>query len=144
MGNWILHIDDDESEFELLKSAFRQLDQKIECLHAYSGVDGIKILESELSAPPDFVFLDVNLGIITGDSVLHQIRSTRELSGLKVIVYTNEDITWRRAFWNESGAEYFLTKPYLKQLVDVLKYLFGQAITEAELGVVRQFLIKLK
>lgn len=104
-------IDDDLEDQEIFMEAIKEVDNSILCYSATSGEDALKQLELEVVVLPDLIFLDLNMPKLNGKQVLKEIKNTRALGGIPVIMYSTsfaprdiEEIT-------QLGAAHHLLKP---------------------------------
>jgi CheY-like chemotaxis protein len=75
------------------------------------AADGRTALESIRNAPPDLVFLDLNIPGTTGADVLSSLKEDPATSGIRVIVVTATGEEGREAALRLGADEYF-TKPF--------------------------------
>jgi DNA-binding response OmpR family regulator len=75
------------------------------------AADGRTALESIRNAPPDLVFLDLNIPGTTGADVLSSLKEDPATSGVRVIVVTATGEEGREAALRLGADEYF-TKPF--------------------------------
>ena len=67
----ILLIDDNEAEHFLYKAIVKKVDENIEVLSAYDGVEGLEMLQS-LDKKPDCILLDINMPRMNGLQFLEE------------------------------------------------------------------------
>jgi CheY-like chemotaxis protein len=75
------------------------------------AADGRTALETIRNAPPDLVFLDLNIPGTTGADVLSSLKGDPATSGIRVIVVTATGEEGREAALRLGADEYF-TKPF--------------------------------
>jgi two-component system, OmpR family, phosphate regulon response regulator PhoB len=75
------------------------------------AADGRTALETIRNAPPDLVFLDLNLPGTTGADVLSSLKQDPATAGVRVIVVTATGEEGREAALRLGADEYF-TKPF--------------------------------
>jgi len=87
-------------------------------------LDGLSGLEAVTAEAPDLVVLDIAIPELDGWQVLDAIRSNPATADLPVIVLTAHAAEETRGRANKSGANAFLSKPFvpqdLRQWVDTL------------------------
>ena len=109
--NYFLLADDDEDDQLLFKEALADIDPTITCEIARNGVEALAFLQNNLSEPPTFIFLDLNMPIMNGLKCLSEIKKSVSLKGLPVIIYSTSA---HRQYIDESmqlGALDFFVKP---------------------------------
>lgn len=86
----ILHIDDNYADVSLTRSAIDELNTPTNYNFVTDGREGIRYLRKEEkykeAQTPDFIFLDLNLPLLDGFSVLEEIKSDKELATIPVII----------------------------------------------------------
>lgn len=83
----ILNVDDDEEDIEIFCDAIREIDPSIICLVAKSAEEALKILNSDLDLP-EYIFLDINMPKVDGNTCLAQIKKDKRLNRIPVIMYS--------------------------------------------------------
>lgn len=114
-------IDDDEDDRDIFQLALRDVDGKFNCVMADNCLDALERLrEGKLS--PDFIFLDLNMPVLTGRECLVEIRKMRQFEKTPVLIYTTSSVSRDRDEVMKLGATSFITKPNkISLLTDVLK-----------------------
>lgn len=92
---------------------------------------GRAALEGLLSAPPDVVLLDVDLGDMSGVEVARAIRGHAKLGGVPIVAITGHDTASDRAKLIDEGFTSFVAKPIVDvaALVALIDGLLGAAAT---------------
>ncbi len=109
--NYFLLADDDEDDQLLFKEALADIDPTIQCEIAKNGVEALTFLQNNISEPPAFIFLDLNMPIMNGLKCLSEIKKSVSLKDLPVIMYSTSA---HRQYIDESmelGALDFFVKP---------------------------------
>jgi CheY-like chemotaxis protein len=106
----ILLGDDDDDDCILFRSALADLNIHAEIDVACDGNAVIQYLYSQ-PAPPDVVYLDVNLPILNGFDCLNIIRNDRRLDRLPVILVTTPHIVRFGAAATKHIGLFHLCKP---------------------------------
>ena len=102
----ILVIDDTPSSVTTIRHA---LGGEFRVLTALTGEEGIEIAECER---PDAVLLDVMLPFMDGFAVCEQIRKTKALFGVPVVMISALEDRASRLAGLEAGADDFISKPF--------------------------------
>ena len=105
----ILLIDDDEDEFDLLKSAMQEISWKAEIRYSNFCEDDIRAILA--SYMPDLIFLDINLPKVNGIECLRTIRELKDYSGIPIIMYSTSADASNIEESYKSGADRYFTKP---------------------------------
>jgi CheY-like chemotaxis protein len=104
-------IDDDVEDQEILMEAVREVDGSIQCYTATSGEVAIKQLEREVIVLPDLIFLDLNMPKLNGKQILKEIKNTRSLRPIPVIMYSTSFAPRDIEEIHNLGAAFHLLKP---------------------------------
>ena len=104
-------IDDDEDDRNLFENALTEIDPAIQFDFAVNGKDALRYLNAEHNAPPDYIFLDLRMPGITGKQCLMEIRKSRRLAEIPVIVYTTSRDVLESKELKMLGASHFMSKP---------------------------------
>jgi CheY-like chemotaxis protein len=83
----ILNVDDDLEDIEIFCDAVREIDPTIVCLVANSAEEALQLLNSGIELPA-YIFLDINMPKVDGNTCLREIKKNRRLSHIPVIMYS--------------------------------------------------------
>ena len=104
----IMLIDDDPDDQLFFRDAVHTVRPDLQCELASSCAEAFKQLEE---APPDLIFMDLNMPVMNGFDCLAYLKKKSELRDIPVIVFTTSknvnDINRTR----QLGASWFMTKP---------------------------------
>lgn len=121
----ILNVDDDEEDIEIFCDAVREIDSSIICLIAKSADEALQILQSDIELP-EYIFLDINMPKVDGNSCLREIKKDRRLNTIPVIMYSTHtrktDIDTYRAL----NAGFLVKQNSFNELVSELKKVLGR------------------
>jgi CheY-like chemotaxis protein len=119
----ILLIDDDEDDRWLFSEALSRTVPSVTCLTASGGPEALSTLKG--GAPPDLIFLDLNMPGMDGKKFLIQLKSDPQLKSIPVIVYSTSNYHRDIEETKKMGADRFIIKPSeYKQLCDLFRELF--------------------
>jgi CheY-like chemotaxis protein len=112
-GKFILHIDDDEDDRQLVREAIAAIDSRIVLHQARDGHQGLQFLKEakQLNSFPCLIILDINLPGIDGKQVLKEIRQDRSLAELPLVLFTTSSSPIDKLFAQKHNVELF-TKPH--------------------------------
>ena len=120
--NIILIVDDEPDLVESLQTRLEL--ENFECLVAY---DGNSALEIAGNGKPDLIILDLMLPGIDGYKVCRLLKFQEELKHIPIIMLTARDKTEDRLLGEQTGADYYMTKPFaMEKLVTTIKGFLGQ------------------
>ena len=122
---YILIIDDDEDDRDMLSSAIHDIDPQFKCLLAANGDEALTGLRLNHFPKPELIFLDLNMPRLTGLQLLKELKKDRVLQEIPVVIYSTSNAREDKAACMELGAVHFITKPtsykVLKRMIsDVL------------------------
>lgn len=107
-----LLVDDDEDDKEIFSLALTEANPSVECFIASDGIEALSMLKDK-NFIPDYIFLDLNMPLMSGKECLVEIRKQPHLRDTPVIIFTTsasqKDILDTKAM----GASAFITKPPL-------------------------------
>jgi CheY-like chemotaxis protein len=109
---FILHIDDDPDDREMLSEALHDLNTSVTLVGKENGLAGLEYLWEVRSQGklPCLVVLDINMPFMDGRQTLAKIRESSSLNRLQVLVYTSSNSPHDQAYFTERGVP-FITKP---------------------------------
>lgn len=122
MRKQILIVDDDEDDCDLFIDAAHIVDPDLVIEKMFTSRNAIDLLKTGYR--PDFIFLDLNMPVVDGNTCLEKIRKMTSLSSVPVIIYTTSKRVSDENRLRELGADYFLTKPSsLRELCDEISFI---------------------
>ncbi len=83
-----LFIDDDSDDRDFFCSTMQMIDPSIECFFAKDGVDALDQLHNDTAFSPDYIFIDMNMPMISGMECLAQIREIHRLNDAQIYIYS--------------------------------------------------------
>jgi CheY-like chemotaxis protein len=103
-------IDDDVEDQEIFMEAVKEVDGSVQCYSSTSGEEALQQLEQEVVLP-DLIFLDLNMPKLNGKQVLKEIKNTRSLKAIPVIMYSTSFAPTDIEEIDKFGAAFHLLKP---------------------------------
>lgn len=116
-----LIVDDDTEDQELFIDAVKEVDPSIECISAFNGEEALNLLRKDLSILPDYIFMDLNMPVLNGIQCLEEIKKTKTLHHIPVLIYTTSNWIRNEEETRKLGAHHFFTKPV--RFNDICKYI---------------------
>lgn len=121
----VLFVEDNPDDVLLTKAVFRKLGVRARLDFVGNGRDAIAELDGTRS-PPDVLFLDINLPLVSGLEVLRNVRARRFVREPAVIVMTTSTAPEDERRAHELGCNEFHVKPlgfseFAELLVGVLR-----------------------
>lgn len=103
----VMLIDDDADDRFLFSDAIQGVAQCITCESPEEGISKL----SEHSCP-DFLFLDINMPIMTGFECLEHIRKNKNHDSVHIVMYSTSNLQEDIAMSKKLGANFYFAKPY--------------------------------
>jgi CheY-like chemotaxis protein len=103
MKKHVLLVDDDKDELFLFNEALKEVPGSFKCTYASSGAQALEMLNY---IQPDYIFIDYNLPVMDGVSILTEIRKDKKMSDIPVFLYSSslsKDINSTAIFLGASG-----------------------------------------
>lgn len=112
----ILIVDDIASNRFMLKEVLIRLNQDV-----FEANDGKQALTMVKQNPPDLIFMDIRMPVMSGGDATKILKSDPETKHIPVIVFTGDVVQKNRDGALKEGYDGYLTKPIkVAELVDVL------------------------
>ena len=111
-NKFVLCVDDDEEDRELVCVAIKQVDPSLKVLEAINGFQAIEFLEKakETQSFPCLVILDINMPGMDGKETLAAIKKDGELHNLPIVVFSTSNNPMDKTYCAGYGVE-LVTKP---------------------------------
>lgn len=119
----ILLLDDNESEHEFFDIVVKKLGLTL--VSALTAHEALKALKGG-NQLPDIIFLDLNMPTMDGFEFLAAIKQMDSLKNIPTIIFSTSSSDSDVQRTTELGANWFLSKPRLAELIEVLKWLNQQ------------------
>ncbi|HEU5146580.1 MAG TPA: response regulator [Chryseosolibacter sp.] len=124
-GKSCLLIDDDDDDKEIFCIALGEANPAVKCFTADNGLEALQMLRDG-SLVPDYIFLDLNMPLMSGKECLVEIRKQNHLKNTPVIIYSTSASERDIQETSILGASGFITKPPLlgaliEKLVEVFE-----------------------
>jgi CheY-like chemotaxis protein len=107
----LLIIDDDIEDQEIFMEALKEVDDTVLCYAAISGEDAFRQLETNVVMLPDLIFLDLNMPKLNGKQVLKELKKSRSLAQIPIIMYSTSFAPRDIEEVKQGGAVHYLIKP---------------------------------
>jgi CheY-like chemotaxis protein len=104
----VLFIDDDKDDYEIFSDALKIVHRGAICVYAPNGQYALKWLEDFV---PDYIFLDINMPLMSGKECLREIKKIPKLKDIPVIVHSTTSLPREIRDFGNLGATDFMIKP---------------------------------
>lgn len=127
----ILLADDDADDCMFFEEALRELFLPTDFTAVHDGEQLMQLLTDETTELPHVLFLDLNMPRKNGFECLSEIKLSKKLNGLPVIIFSTSFEQEVVNLLYKNGAHYFIRKPsefsQFKQLIQQSLTLIAQA-----------------
>ena len=107
----VVLIDDDRDDADLFKEALSEIDSSIGFKHFEESKEALRVLSDPEINLPDFIFLDINMPIVSGWECLDEFKKNEHLKAAPVIMFTTSSQPKEIEKAKQQGADGFITKP---------------------------------
>ena len=107
MSKKILIVDDEPDLLEMVQISLET--EGYECIVAY---DGFRALDRARREKPDLIILDVMLPGLNGYKICRLLKFDEQYKHIPIIMLTAEAQEKDRLVGEETGADYYMTKPF--------------------------------
>jgi CheY-like chemotaxis protein len=105
----ILLVDDDPEDQEIFEEVINEITESTNCICVDTAEDALRTL-TNTPQKPDFIFLDLNLPLMTGFECLNLIKEHHDLRNIPVIIYSTSSRESDKQKAKELGAIDYLSK----------------------------------
>ena len=107
----ILFVDDDFDDFEIFKDAFYQINPEGRIIHQWDCSAALNFLRESPRLTPDYIFLDINMPVMTGDECLKELKADADLKNIPVIMFSTTIGPAQKEKYEKLGAAKAFVKP---------------------------------
>lgn len=83
----VFYADDDDDDREIFADALEEVNPDIRLILARNGLEMIQLLEHQNDVP-DYIFLDINMPVMSGKECLKRLKRLERMKAVPVIMYT--------------------------------------------------------
>jgi CheY-like chemotaxis protein len=118
----IFYTDDDKDDIAIFKDAVVEAGNEINLVINFDGGSLLNLLNNPPPSPA-MVFLDWNMPGKNGEEVLTEIRSTKALREIPVLIFTTSSNADNIEVARRKGANMYITKPNsFQDIVQIIRY----------------------
>lgn len=123
MTRTIILIDDDPDDLDIMKQALKTVDPTLFCISFIYPQEALKVLlKKEMVKRPDFIFIDINMPVISGDKCLKVLREDPDFDDISITLYSTAMPPVVSEVLKSAGATHTFQKPVkLKSYVEILE-----------------------
>lgn len=120
----ILHIDDDADDRALFLEAIKRIDISILHLEATDAINGLEVLAGSQVQMIDCIFLDINMPLMDGLTMLKILKQNPEISCIPVFIYSTTGNPKEIESVNNLGGHFLQKQSDFRALIISLKEIF--------------------
>ena len=104
-------IDDDQDDLDIMKEAIRDVDESMVLISFQNPEEALRVLTKELILLPNFIFIDINMPLLSGDKILNKLRSIREFDNVTITILSTSMSPTDSQKYKGYGANFTFQKP---------------------------------
>lgn len=118
----ILMAYDDEDDFYVFQQAVQKASESSKISYVVNWLEILRFIIKTLS---DIIFIDLNMPVKNGIECLQLLREDRKYDSTPVIIYSTSGSTSDIDKAYRNGANYFIVKPGIKDIADMIKKIYS-------------------
>jgi DNA-binding response OmpR family regulator len=127
----LIYLDDDQDDLELFKMAAKPVEGIKQIYTTTSYISFFELLKSNIQKT--IVFIDINMPVKNGFSILKEIREEKQFDPVVVVMYSTTLDKVSVAISRELGANYYSGKPdNLRRLQEIITTVLSGPIHPAD------------
>ena len=107
----VLFVDDDHDDFEIFQDALHHVKPDGRVVHQWDCGAALNFLRKPSEPSPDYIFLDINMPIMTGDQCLRELQADSRLKKIPVIIFSTTVSEREKEKYKKLGAVNAFRKP---------------------------------
>ena len=104
-------IDDDEDDRDLFEDALMEIPTKTRVVTFGNGIELFNFIKNENNQPPQIIFLDLNMPMMSGEECLQKIRENPRFRNLPVVIFSTSIVDPLVNRVKSLGASLYVKKP---------------------------------
>jgi len=112
MSRTVVIIDDDADDLDVMKSSLAEVDKSIECVLFERPEAAIEQFAKGRLPAPDFIFMDLNMPGLKGETALLKLRSIDKLRDTAIVMLSTSMSQIKGSNLIRDGATYTFQKPW--------------------------------
>lgn len=111
MSKIIILIDDDQDDLEIMREVIQFVQPGFTCISFIFPEEAVAMLCHKKMLIPDFIFIDMNMPVLTGDKCLQAIRKEKNFDNTIITMFSTSMPGSVAAKLLQQGANFALQKP---------------------------------
>lgn len=120
MDKTFILIDDDPADLDIMKAAIKKASPASHCISFLYAEEALWVLKYDLVKLPDFVIIDLNMPVKSGQECLAELRKTPQFKHVPVILATSKLPPLVEEALRQKGATWVFEKPEPENWPDVI------------------------
>ena len=122
----VLYVDDDIDDFEVFRAAFHQVYPAGRVIHQTDCTVALRFLQASSRPSLDYIFLDINMPLMTGLECLRRLKDDAALRHIPVVMYSTFIHPYEREKYRILGAVDSIQKPMdFTEVKSIIRRLVG-------------------
>lgn len=118
-------IDDDPDDREIFNIALSEIGPEFKCITAKNAVEALEMIDNGPGFVPDYIFLDLNMPLLSGLQCLDELKKRKQLSNVNILIYSTSSFERDFEEAKRIGASHFFVKPSsISTLISTLEEVF--------------------
>lgn len=111
MAKTVVLIDDDLDDLEMIRYVLKSSDPNINCISYSNPVEALRELSKKKTINPDYIFIDINMPMISGPECLLELRKIETLNDIPIIMLSTAMLEVDAIKLIKMGATFTFQKP---------------------------------
>lgn len=129
----IFYAEDDEDDREIFADILREINPNFQLVIAKNGKEALDILRRVEKPLPDIIFLDINMPKMDGFQTLVEIKKSKRLRNIKVVMYSTAIDPKAQSFYKDLNIFFLKKASTLRDIREDLKAIMKEVKTSYEL-----------
>lgn len=108
----VIVIDDDKNEKEIMRYVFRKAAPRIHCISFIYPILAVKQICDDAFPVPDYIFIDINMPIMSGAECLLELRKVNKLKNIPIVMLSTSIRGNDADNLRKRGATHTFQKPF--------------------------------
>jgi DNA-binding NtrC family response regulator len=108
----VILIDDDQDDLDMVKETIMSIDNSIRCTSFVYPEEALRVVANELAFIPDYIFIDINMPMLSGDILLAEFRKLKKFESSVITMFSTSIPDDMSRKLKEAGANFTFQKPH--------------------------------
>lgn len=125
---FILYVDDDADDRELLADAIREANPEVELLLAENGLKALEqltLIKDSTEKLPCLIVLDINMPFLDGKETFDRLKQDSILQQVPVMVFSSSEKPKDKELFNNLGIDFFNKPSNVKHMSEIVNHMIS-------------------